>query len=511
MLATNMESSAARRYHEDTKHSRQSLRVRSRTADPDNKPFPYKTYCSLPTNALPSDFQPSAMSTLDALAVTPAVGTFGERVPDAEALARLCFFSNGILRQERRAGAVRARRPAACTGALYHLELYIVCADLPRMPAGVYHFGVAENGFQMLRRGDFRKVLVEATSDEPAVATAPAVVICTSMPWRNAWKYGTRAYRHIFWDAGTVLANLMAVSAALELPAKIVLGFADELVSQLLGLDSAREFVVALVPAGRWTRTTPPASTVAPLDLFAVPASPAEASIPAIRAVHAASTLRLPDEVANWRGAPPRETTREPHRPLFPLQPAASTATRSDPVEAVICRRGSARSFSPLPLSYEQLSTMLCVSTHGMAADYLEPSRSLLCDLYLTVHGVEGLSPGTYVLRRSEQALELLRSGDFREVAGRMALDQALGAQAAVNVYFLADLAAAMARFGNRGYRAAQLTAAVTAGKLYLAAYALGLGATGLTFFDDEVTAFFSPQAADRSVMFLLALGSLLR
>ena len=62
-------------------------------------------------------------------------------------------------------------------------------------------------------------------------------------------------------------------------------------------------------------------------------------------------------------------------------------------------------------------------------------------------------------------------------------------------------------RFGNRGYRAAQLEGGITGGRLYLAAYALGFGATGLTFFDDEVTDFFSPHAAGKSVMFLTALG----
>jgi nitroreductase len=80
-----------------------------------------------------------------------------------------------------------------------------------------------------------------------------------------------------------------------------------------------------------------------------------------------------------------------------------------------------------------------------------------------------------------------------------------------VNVYFLCDLEPVLARFGNRGYRAAQLEAAITAGRLYLAAYALRLGATGLTFFDDDVTAFFSPHAAGKSVMFLIALGHPLR
>jgi hypothetical protein len=72
---------------------------------------------------------------------------------------------------------------------------------------------------------------------------------------------------------------------------------------------------------------------------------------------------------------------------------------------------------------------------------------------------------------------------------------------------FLADLPPILERLGNRGYRAAQLEAAIRAGKIYLAAYAQRLGATGLTFYDDEVTAFFSPHAAGKSVMFLMALG----
>jgi hypothetical protein len=76
-----------------------------------------------------------------------------------------------------------------------------------------------------------------------------------------------------------------------------------------------------------------------------------------------------------------------------------------------------------------------------------------------------------------------------------------------VAVFFLADLQAVLQQFGNRGYRAAQLEAGIIGGKLYLAAYTLMLGATGLTFYDDEVTAFFSPHAEGKSVMFLVALG----
>jgi nitroreductase len=86
-------------------------------------------------------------------------------------------------------------------------------------------------------------------------------------------------------------------------------------------------------------------------------------------------------------------------------------------------------------------------------------------------------------------------------------LEQEIPANCSVNVYFLADLNRALTRFGNRGYRAAQLEAAIMGGKFYLAAYAQRLGASGLTFFDDDVTEFFAPDAAGKSVMFLIALG----
>jgi hypothetical protein len=70
---------------------------------------------------------------------------------------------------------------------------------------------------------------------------------------------------------------------------------------------------------------------------------------------------------------------------------------------------------------------------------------------------VEGLPPGAYYLRRTERALELLEEGEFRAIAGRLGLFQELPAAAGANVYCLADLEVVLARFGNRGYRAAQL------------------------------------------------------
>ncbi len=140
----------------------------------------------------------------------------------------------------------------------------------------------------------------------------------------------------------------------------------------------------------------------------------------------------------------------------------------------------------------------------------MQPRGSDLNDLYLLVHAVEGLTPGAYVYHRGPPdagALELLMEGDFRDTGGYLGLGQELPADAAVDVFFLVDLARVFDRYGNRGYRAAQIEAGIIGGKLYLASYAQGFGATGLTFYDDEVTNFFSPHAEGKSVMFLVALG----
>ena len=104
--------------------------------------------------------------------------------------------------------------------------------------------------------------------------------------------------------------------------------------------------------------------------------------------------------------------------------------------------------------------------------------------------------------------LECLKQSDFRAQAGYLGLEQALPADAAVDIFFLADLRSIFQRMGNRGYRAAQLEAGILGGKLYLAAYAQRLGATGLTFYDDDVTHFFSPHAEGKSAIFLVAVGN---
>jgi SagB-type dehydrogenase family enzyme len=180
-----------------------------------------------------------------------------------------------------------------------------------------------------------------------------------------------------------------------------------------------------------------------------------------------------------------------------------------DTIEQVILRRGSTRSFNKAAsITPAQLATIFEYAMRGLPADFLELPGAQLNDLYLIVHSVKGLKPGAYFFGREQNTLELLKEGEFRAEAHHLGLEEELPADACVDIFFLADLKHILERYVNRGYRAVQLEAGAIGGRIYLAAYAQHLGASGLTFFDDDVTNFFSPHARDKSAIFLVAIGS---
>src|SRR5262249_24048236 len=210
-------------------------------------------------------------------------------------------------------------------------------------------------------------------------------------------------------------------------------------------------------------------------------------------------SLESVEEVLEWRGRA-KGTSGQGAMGSAPWPPASSSP--ADTIEQVILRRGSTRKFERTPITLEQLSTILRASTQDVW-----PGFPFLNDLYLIINSLAGMIPGAYFYRRDTGDLECLKQGDFRNEARHLGLQQDLPGDAAADVFFLAELDSVLKRIGNRGYRAVQLEAGILGGKMYLAAYAQHLGATGLTFFDDDVTAFFSPHAQGKSVIFLVALG----
>ena len=511
----NQDTEAALNYHESTKHSEQSLRANVHFLDGENKPLPFKIYRgmdSVPLIRDPKVLDSSTPTTLEAISMPVSKVSnedTGENIPDLATLSQVFFLAAGITKQKRYPGGEVYFRAYSNTGALYHIDLYLVTQDLPDLPAGVYQFGPHDFALHWLRTGDYRGVLVEASGAHPRIARAPLILVSASTYWRNAWKYQARAYRHCFWDGGTLHANLLAIATAKALQPNIVMGFSDSAVEALLGLDPAREGALTLVALGRSIQAPPAAPPMLGLKLETEPLSRSEIDYPPIRLMHAASSLASGNEAAAWRGNNPPQGESVPASGLVqPLRPSAEAELPQGSLASVIRRRGSTRAFDRArSISFEELSTVLDRATRGIPADFIAPRSATLLDLYLIVNAVDDLVSGTYYYRRVDRALELLTAGDFRRESGRLGLSQQLPADAAVNVYCLSSLLPILKRFGNRGYRAVQLEGGITGGRMYLAAYAQHFGATGLTFFDDEVTEFFSPHAAGKEVMFLMALG----
>jgi len=508
----NREIQAAWKYHDGSKHSYWSIRNHPHFLDWANRPLPFKIYPKVEPFPLPPDVPQTGVAVLSAISET-VPSPRADSVPGVEDLARLLYFSAGITKQRAYPGGEIHFRAAACTGALYEIELYLVSGDLPGLDAGVYHFNPADVALRLLREGDFRGNLVQATAMESGVAHAAATIICTGTYWRNAWKYQARTYRHFGWDNGTLLANMLAVSAASGLPAKIVLGFVDAEVNRLLDLDMRREVSLCLVPIGRTSESSLPAPREAPaLGLDTIPLSQHEVEYPAMLEIHDASSLESVEEVNQWRAKPPVLPSSAQTGEAVRLQPLPEGDQPKDTIEQVILRRGSTRTFDQAAsITLAQLSTILDCATRGLPADFLEPTGAQLNELYLIVHSVQDLKPGAYFFGREQNTLEPLKEGKFRAEAHHLGLEQELPADACVDIFFLADLNRVLEQYGNRGYRAVQLEAGAIGGRMYLAAYAQHLGTTGLTFFDDDVVNFFSPHAKDKSAIFLVAIGKPLK
>ena len=494
-MSGNRHPEAARRYHDATAHSPQSVRSGSRGLDWDTKPEAFKIYPDLPIVALPRDFPVPALDALAAMSTAPA-----ESIPlDLERLAALLFFSAGVTRRASYpGGGIMYFRAAPSTGALYQTEVYVVAGGVTGLDPGVYHFSPGDFALRRLREGDFRGALAIAAADDD-LASRPATLILTAIYWRNTWKYQARGYRHLFWDSGAMLANLLATATALGLPARAITGFVDLEINGLLALDAEKEGALLLAPVGAQVGVARPSPVIAAITPAVIPLGPSEVDYPLLRDAYENSSLDGESDVQAWREASWQERPRPAALVALPTpRPSAGRA-----LAETIVARGSTRQFSGEAIDSGALSTALWHATRGWYAD----APWGLVDLYVTVHAVDGVEPGAYAYHPESHALELVKRGDFRKRSAFLCLEQSLGGMSSATVFFLARLDALLEAYGNRGYRLANLEAGVVGGRLYLAAYAERFGATGLTFYDREVVEFFSPHAEGKDAIFVTALG----
>ncbi|HEU4823011.1 MAG TPA: SagB/ThcOx family dehydrogenase [Nitrososphaeraceae archaeon] len=548
----NKDITSALDYHEATKHSEISLMTQRHYLDFNNRPIPFKIYTSeLPMYPLPSSFSQPTVDTIASISTIPKKSdTSNEdttryndrrpsRKPDVGDLAEILFFSAGITRAIKYNSVTYYMRAASATGALYPIELYVVCKDLaPDLKAGIYHFSPADFSLTQIRSGDYRHQLAAACAEPPMTLSSPFTIVFTSLAWRNAWKYQARSYRHWFWDSGVIVANFLATAVAMGLATRLNMGFVDDIVNNLLCLESRKEATIAI---GNVSEEEPQTSKdlldgeketegkienkIPKIPVPKIrPLSERETSYPEIWALHEASALYTAAEAREWiNGLNYDDDTVVPfklsigntpsealgvldRRPISPLN-QDNWSSNIPGLGGVILRRGSTRRFANSPVSFSILSTILGSSTRGVPLDFLRNENLSLIDIYLICNNIENLPAGGYFFNRRKNSLELLKLKVSREMSGYLCLGQSLFSQASAVLFLMSDLKKVLEALGNRGYRASQFEAGIIAGKIYLAAYALGIGASGSTFFDDAVTEFFSPHAQTKSTMIAVGIG----
>lgn len=402
--------------------------------DPDRFPWFTKRYAEpLPQVALPRGLQTTDAPALDVLAGTAAIDP--ARL-DLAQLSRLLHLSAGVVRTTERPFTTWLFRAAGSAGGRFPLELYVAVPEGTALPAGVHRYDPVEHALTWI--------------GPPPAGGAPAVVV-TGVPWRTGWRYRERGFRHVYWDAGTMLAQLLAVADSAGFPARLITRFPDRAVTELVGADGVHEWPVAVVALGD---DAPAIEATGPAVAGDVDAAPLE--FPLVSAAQRAGDLEALGPA--WeRGAP-----------------VDMPITGTDPIEAVILRRGSQRRMDPegsLPASL--VPTSMAVAMRGVDVAHR-----------VVAHRVDGLASGLY---RWPDLHEPVRVGDLRDELYRVCLDQGLGRDAA----FVAIGATDVGALDDHGYREAQLGAGLVEGRLHLAAYAQDAGASGMTFLDSEIPALF--------------------
>jgi hypothetical protein len=396
--------------------------------DLETHPWFYKRYASnLRRLELPRDLSTTSTPAIEVLAGADlAPGTL-----DLAQLGRILYLSAGIVRTTERDWGTFYFRAAGSAGGRFPIELYVAVPEGTGVPAGVHWYHPEDHS--LLTIG-------------PPPQGGAATIISTGVPWRTGWRYRERGYRHVYWDSGTMLSQLLAAADSAGVAAELYTRFPDAKVSELVGADGVHEWPVAVVSLG---------------------------GLPALGPAGAATR----GEVDHGPREFPLATAAQRGGDADALGEPWSRGSRievqlreSEPVERVVLRRSSQRRMDRTRgLTREAAMTILAVGLRGIDIPH-----------FVVVHDVEGIEPGVY--RWPDLGWPLQR-GDLRDELGRIALGQGLAHDAA----FVAIAAATVATLGDHSYREAQLAAGLAEGRLHLAAYALGAAASGMTFLDSEI------------------------
>lgn len=488
------------RYHEASKHHLNRYAPGPRGLDWANQPDPFRTFAGAPRLQL----QPAA----DSLATPYGQVRRGERPPPrtfcAESVGLLLELTLGLSAWKACGPSRWALRCNPSSGNLHPTEGYLVCPRLPGIDAGVWHYVSRDH---LLER---RAAYTEAAAAK-AFPAGGVLVGLSSIHWREAWKYGMRAWRYCQHDCGHAMAALAYAAAALGWSARVVDGLSDADLAALLGLDRPGDFQGAEPEA--------PDVLLWVGDGAAVP-DPARLEVLTRDAEFAGRASRLSAQHVAWpdmeqvtqaaRKAERSAGSRRVPEALPPLAPLPRDMAAS----VLYRRRRSAVDFDGVTSIRAQawfaMLDALLPRADIPPADAL-PWRARV-HLALLVHRVQGVEPGLYFLAREREAvpalkaamnpdwswaavprcpahvpLYLLARADCRDAARAICCHQDIAADSAFALGFVAQFRQSLAQ-GPWVYRELFWETGLLGQALYLEAEAAGVRATGIgCFFDDAM------------------------
>lgn len=453
-----------REYHEQTKHSRESLRRNRHFLDWASMPDPFRHYDGAPVIDLPAS--------------PPAPETLRAARDGTEFLSSLLFHSAAISAAKLvpSTGYRYALRVNPSSGNLHPTEFHFITRGVARWPDGLYHYRPSSHMAEQRATGSFLAEGIEA----------PVVFLLTSIAWREAWKYQSRAYRYCCHDIGHARESLAMAAREMGCGVRVEAAFEDDGIASGLRLhtDEWPMLLIALTGGAIPLEPREPAGPAAWTPGEANELSPIRVAYPWIDRVH--------------------EAARAPRTQLSPAPVSASEgialpepARCERPFAESVRGRRSALDFigGSRPISFAQLSALLASTTLG------EHGR---LELYLYAHRVTGLDPGVYRFTPGSRQLAFVKAGDQQVMAAALSLGQQLAGNCCVAFSMIARLGPS-----DRDYRIAHFDAGATGQRLYVTAERLGLRATGIgAFFDDEVHRYLdiSP-GGDRQVIYHFAIG----
>lgn len=231
-------------FQKETKYSRNKRLGGS--LDWENKPNIYKEYPEKRTIQLPVEFPSNPFSLVEALKKRKSTRSFSTKPVSIADLSFLLWACTGIQRKQ----SNYEFRTAPSAGALYPIETYVIVNNVDDVNEGLYHYNIKMQALEELENKSPAKAVAYAALEQDMIAQAPVAFVWTAVFERSKWKYGQRAYRYVYLDAGHIAENLALSAVSLGLGSCQIGAFFDDEINEILEVDGISESVIYLSVVG---------------------------------------------------------------------------------------------------------------------------------------------------------------------------------------------------------------------------------------------------------------------